>query len=157
MISQIERWIDQTNTQYTSQRQSCTIFEKKFAGYFPADFLNSSYFVVVETVPKPDLPQLRHMKAVVDFLDQPDDGITYKNTYYVARGYESCEALHFHELVHIAQWKELGETAFIQRYISELNNYGYASAPLEDMAYKLQGCFEKSQPIDILQYVKQHL
>ena len=157
MIAKIAQWIEQTNASYRDQRYSCSTFADKFRGYYPAEFLDSAYFVIVDTIPKPDYPQLRQIEAVRDFLDQSDDGITYHDTYYIARGYESCDSLHFHELVHVAQWKTLGTSRFLHRYLNELETYQYKNAPLEDMAYGLQGRYERGDMVDVPQYVAQHL
>ncbi|UTW45089.1 hypothetical protein KFE80_12060 [bacterium SCSIO 12696] len=157
MIAQIDSWIDQLNTHHREQRRPCSSLVNHLSGYFPSHFLATSYFVVVDVVPKPNFSELRKMPGLDQFLDMKDDAITYKDTYYIARSCESNMPLHVHELVHVAQWRQLGERQFVQRYIDELGTYGYKDAPLEVMAYYLQGCFEKRQPVEVLQYLAVHL
>jgi hypothetical protein len=40
-----------------------------------------------------------------------------------------------HELMHVAQYERLGSIpAFLQQYLSEVNQYGYPAAPMEQEA-----------------------
>jgi hypothetical protein len=157
MLHQIEQWIDQTNIKYQEQRVCCSQFFNEFEGFYPLGFLRQAYFVIVDTIPKPDFSELRQM-GLGDFIDMDVQGITYKNTYFIKRGYEKNLALHFHELVHVQQWQQLGTHGFISRYIREINLHGYNNAPLEKMAYLLQSDFEcKKQAFDIVKYVQKNI
>ena len=72
--------------------------------------------------------------------------------------YAGDVALHFHELVHVAQWSILGAKKFIERYIAEIQNHGYDNAPLERMAYGLQDHFSgKKGALDVFGYVQQKI
>ena len=143
MLTKIEQWIDKTNAAYKSQRSSCLCFANDFDGFYPASFLENAYFVVIDTIPKPDLPFLREA-GLGSFIDMSVDGITYKNTYYILPHTAENLRLHFHELVHVAQWRALGACNFIQRYLHEIQSHGYANAPLEKMAYGLDTHFNKN-------------
>lgn len=157
MIGRIEEWIDDTNRKYQSQRRSCSILEAAFAGFYSPQYLRSSYFVIVENIPKPSFPELRQM-GLGGFIDMPMSGITYKNTYYVDKKQTHVLRLHFHELVHVAQWDLLGAANFIRRYIDEIKIYGYDSAPLEKMAYSLDDhYFSGRGPLDVPNYVRSKL
>ena len=157
MLNKIERWIDSTNLQFLSQRQNCTQFSTNFAGFYSEEFLSNSYFVIVDSIPKPDFPELRQV-GLGNFLDMDFHGITYKNTYYVVSSGSKNLPLHFHELVHVAQWMHLGPIGFLQRYISEVNSVGYNEAPLEKIAYKFEADFTQSkQKIDIPNYIKNNM
>lgn len=140
MLKKIEQWIDKTNTYYTSQRVCCSQFKNEFSDFYPLDFLSNSFYVVVDKIPKPDFDELRSM-GLSDFIDMDAAGITYKNTYYVLPHMQDNLRVHFHELVHVAQWSELGSIAFMQRYLSEIQQLGYHNAPLELMAYELDAHF----------------
>lgn len=157
VISDIECWIERTNTENIANRQSCEVFASEFNGFYTKDFLRSAYFVLVDDVPKPDLPSVREA-GLGDFLDMPSDGITYKDTYYIKSDHKDDLVLHFHELVHVTQWKLLGASNFLERYIHEINSVGYDDAPLEKMAYFLGGVYEdKNEVIDVNRYVKKSL
>lgn len=149
MINRIETWIDSINTEYQSQRKSCSIFSSEFSGFYSERFLEDSYFVVVDNIPKPNFPELREA-GLGDFIDLEVNGITYKNTYYVHPHCVGELRLHFHELVHVVQWRLLGAHSFINRYISEIQSHGYDDAPLEKMAYSLDGYFSQGgKPVDV--------
>lgn len=157
VLSKVERWIDQTNIDYANRRVSCECFSEDFNGFYPREFLKNAYFVIVASIPKPDFPGLREI-GLGDFIDMKVDGITYKNTYYILPHEVKNLRLHFHELVHVAQWKYLGAANFIQRYIEEIQNFGYAEAPLEKMAYGLDAHYSNNgQEIDVLNYVSRKI
>ncbi|BFM06903.1 hypothetical protein [Halioxenophilus aromaticivorans] len=157
MIKRIETWIDSINAKYQPQRKPCSIFADEFSGFYSEQFLEDSYFVVIEETPKPNFPELRSV-GLGDFIDMEVNGITYKNTYYVHPRCTGELRLHFHELVHVAQWKLLGAQHFITRYISEMQNYGYRDAPLEQMAYTLDGHYSQGgAPVDVANYVQSRL
>lgn len=85
-------------------------------------------------------------------------GITYNDTYYVERKAAQELRLHFHELVHVLQWRLLTPQGFINRYIREIQSYGYDNAPLEKMAYTLDAHYlAKGQPLNVELFVREHL
>ncbi|KKN63292.1 hypothetical protein LCGC14_0503460 [marine sediment metagenome] len=157
VLEQIEQWIDATNIKYKTQRISCEKFTCEFEGFYPSEFLKNAFYVVVDKIPKPDFPILREM-GLGDFVDMDVAGITYKNTYYILPDAAKDLRVHFHELVHVAQWLKLGPDVFILRYISEIQRVGYNDAPLEKMAYALDEQFvSKGDKIDVPKYVSQTL
>ncbi len=157
MLHKIEQWIDETLKSYATRKVSCECFLPDFNGFYPPEFLSTSFFVVVEKIPRPDFPELRQA-GLGRFIDMNMDGITYKNTYFVKKGIESYLPLHFHELVHVLQWRYLGAKGFISRYIDELQQSGYEAAPLEKMAYALQQCYSNKDTVfNVPSYVKKKL
>lgn len=156
-LSKLEEWIDSTNKHYSGQRKSCIEFSKKFAGFYQPEFLKGSYYVVIDSVPKPDFPELKVL-GLDDFNDMDVDGITYNDTYYIIPSKQDSFQLHFHELVHVAQWKHLGKRAFLEMYISEIKELGYEKAPLEIIAYTLDDHFSKNgNHVDVVEYMKEFL
>jgi len=154
MIRRIEQWIDQTNLNYKDKRVSCAKFVDDFNGFYYLEFLQEAYFVIVDTIPKPDLHGLDKM-GLSDFLNMEVDGITYKNTYYILPHLASNLRLHFHELVHVAQWKYLGAIPFIERYINEIQTFGYEGSSLERMAYGFDLRFHNGEDgVDIPSFVR---
>ena len=157
MIDKVELWISQTNTDYKEERQSCAIFRDQFEGFYSLDILSTSYFVVTDDIPKPDFPELRQA-GFGSFIDMSVSGITYNDTYYVERKAAQELRLHFHELVHVLQWRLLTPQGFINRYIREIQSYGYDNAPLEKMAYTLDAHYlAKGQPLNVELFVREHL
>ena len=157
MLYQIERWIDQTNLEYQGRRISCSKFLDEFKGFYPLEFLQQSYFVMVDIIPKPNFSELRQM-GLGDYVDREVHGITYKTTYYILPHLASDLRLHFHELVHVAQWQHLGAKAFMKRYITEIQTSGYDEAPLEKMAYGLDSHFANGgEKIHVPNYIAQKI
>ena len=153
----IEIWIDCINIYYADERQSCSKFIESFSGFFPSSALEQSYFVVTENIPKPELASLRD-NGLDAFLDMQLNGITYKNTYYILPSKAQDLSLHFHELVHVLQWKHLGPKNFIARYMKEIKEFGYLDSPLEKMAFSLDRHYSRGGVVlDINHYVSQHL
>ena len=157
MIDKIEQWIYQANSSHKEVRQPCSVFEERFKGFYSPDFLKTAFFVVTDEIPKPDFPELREA-GLGDFIDMDVGGITYNDTYYVKQGAANELRLHFHELVHVLQWRELTPQGFIERYIREIQGFGYDEAPLEKMAYTLDGHYQKQgRPLSVEQFVRENL
>lgn len=156
MLDRIEEWIDGTLARHAAIRVSCEALAAPLEGYFSRDFLARSYFVVTDELPRPDLPEL-HALGLGAFLAMDVDGITYKDTYFIRPALAEKVDLHFHELVHVAQWQHLGAPTFIERYARELLQFGYGRAPLEEMAYSLQRyfCAGKGKPVDVPKFVRE--
>lgn len=157
MITKIEDWIHQVNSFHEQVRRPCTVLKDHFEGFYSSDFLSTAFFVVTKKIPKPDFPELREA-GLEDFIDMDVGGITYNNTYYLKESAASDLQLHFHELVHVIQWRELTPQGFIERYIEEIQNFGYYDAPLEKMAFVLDRRYqEKGQHLSVEQFVRKNL
>jgi len=77
-------------------------------------------------------------------------GITYLNTYFVRDDRARDESLHFHELVHVIQWRLLGPEKFLALYAVGLERFGYRKSPLEVMAFNLQHRFQReAKPFNV--------
>ena len=153
ILTAIEQWIDEVNHKYKYKRVCCTQFAAQFAGFYPTEFLENAFYLVIDEIPKPDFAALRAM-GLGDFIDMKVSGITYKNTYYLLPTSVDNLRVHFHELVHVLQWQNLGALAFIERYMNEIKHFGYHNAPLEIMAYSLDTHFISSgEKINVPEYV----
>lgn len=157
MIEEIEEWIHQVNSSHRAVRRSCTVLEEYFNGFYSPEFLKTAFFVVTDEIPKPDFQELREA-GLGDFIDMEVGGITYNDTYYVKREAANELQLHFHELVHVLQWRELGLQGFIARYIREIQDFEYDNAPLEKMAYALDRHYQrKGRHLSVEQFVRKNL
>ena len=143
IILEIEEWIDITIERFSSKSKSCVNLYPELKDYYPLSFLSECSYVVTEDIPKPYVP----LPKFESFLSMDVEGMTYKNLYFIKSGFEKDIALHLHELVHVAQWNQLGANEFIKRYMSEIEKYSYENAPLEKMAYEAQSLFEQNKPI----------
>lgn len=157
MIRDIWEWIQDVNSSHREVRRSCSVFAENFNGFYSPDFLKTAFFVVTDEIPKPDFPILREA-GLGDFIDMDVGGITYNDTYYVKKEAVNDLPLHFHELVHVLQWRELAPQGFIERYVQELQDFGYDNAPLEKMAYALERHYQsKKRHLSVEQFVRENL
>ena len=157
MVEAIEKWVHEINNHHKYKRKSCALFAESFHGFYSFDFLDSAYFVVTNHIPKPDFPELRE-EGLGDLIDKDFEGITYDDTYYVKTAAADELRLHFHELVHVLQWRTLTPQVFIRRYIQEIQDFDYEGAPLEKMAYALDAHYQRGGPqLDVAKYVREHL
>ncbi|HAT8544758.1 hypothetical protein F6X00_11570 [Vibrio vulnificus] len=156
-IEQFDEWIDNIVSEYEEQAQSCSKFSNVFSGYYSPEYLAGCKFVVTDTIPKPDIPELRQI-GLGDFLDMDCGAITYKHMYFMKPQHQENLEIHIHELMHTVQWNQLGGVGFLERYIQEINEYGYDDAPLENMAYALGRSFKSgAAATDVVKLVRQKI
>lgn len=142
-------WIDGKLQEYAGiARPVSTLPYSRLATCFPADLLEHTKSVTVTSVPFPPvgrlgLPELAPLEQMA-FV-----GITYRETILVRQD-SASENLHFHELVHVVQWRTLGAENFLLAYGLGLFQYGYEASPLEAMAYSLQRSFESARDLHYL-------
>jgi len=108
--------------------------------FFSRELLASAKFVTVESVPMPPLTELG-LSEFAAFERGNNDAVTYLDTYFVRRSRAGDEQLHFHELVHVVQWRLLGPERFLANYAAGLEAFGYRNSPLEVMAYDAEASF----------------
>ena len=75
------------------------------------------------------------------------DGITYLDTVFLKQVHSKNEVIHFHELIHVIQWRLLGPDRFLYSYANGLERFGYRQSPLEVMAYDVERMFATSTNI----------
>ena len=157
MLETIRSWVNETNRHFTPARRPCTDFTELFAGYFSEHFLARSYYVETSEVPLPPR-ELVGQWALEDLAGRTLEGLTLDDTYYLTPSAANNLRIHFHELVHVAQWQHLGPDRFIARYLEELTVHGYDRMPLERMAYDLDARFVAGGPVmDVHQVVREGL
>ncbi|MFN8546581.1 MAG: hypothetical protein U0527_01060 [Candidatus Eisenbacteria bacterium] len=127
----------------------------RLAEYYPAALLERARFVLLDTLPFPPvselgLPEFEAMAAM------PKAGIAFGSTYFLARAHAS-EGTHFHELVHVVQWAELGLAGFLEAYAISIVQHGYDGSAFEMMASRLQARYERGEPIpDAVDIIRAH-
>jgi hypothetical protein len=124
--------------------------------YFSEKLLASAKFIAVDRVPTPPLAALGLNRFAPFALSDPD-GITYLDTFFVRRSRATDEGVHFHELIHVVQWRLLGPENFLAAYAAGLEGFGYRDSPLERMAYDAQAGFASGQIFDAERLVAQKL
>jgi hypothetical protein len=146
----IAGWIQKTLAMHASAaRPVASLGFSRLADYFDAPLLASSKAVIVPRVPMPPLSAMG-LDRFREFEQMDAGGITHLDTYFVRADHAHLEALHFHELVHVIQWRLLGPEGFLALYAEGLERLGYRNSPLEVMAYDLQERFEREpEPFDV--------
>jgi hypothetical protein len=139
----IAGWIKKTLAEHASAaRPVASLGFSRLPPYYDVQLLVSSMVVFVPRVPVPPLSAMG-LDRFSDFERMDAGGITYLNTYFVRADQSHSESLHFHELVHVVQWRLLGPETFLAFYADGLERFGYRKSPLEVMAYDLQDRFER--------------
>ena len=114
--------------------------------YFTEKTLTSTKVVLVDPLPMPPLSSMG-LARFADFERGNFDGITYIDTIFLKPTQSNNESMHFHELVHIIQWRMLGPDRFLFSYVNGLECFGYRQSPLEAMAYDAETAFASSTAI----------
>jgi hypothetical protein len=111
--------------------------------YFSRKLLETAKVVAVDRVPVPPLSAIG-LSRFAEFETGDYDGITYLDTFFLKQSRAADEELHFHELIHVVQWRLLGPERFLASYAAGLETFGYRNSPLECMAYDAQSTFSQS-------------
>ncbi|THB68660.1 MAG: hypothetical protein D6B27_02110 [Gammaproteobacteria bacterium] len=156
LVNTLELWVDRLISEHAEKRKSCFNDYPELENYFDKITLSESYYVVVDNAPMPDMPETRGSE-LAQYIDMNVSAITYKDTYFIREDHSNDLGIHFHELIHVLQWHYLGAEAFIERYIEELLTFGYDNAPLEKMAYELEGRFSSGEVFSVEPLVEQML
>jgi hypothetical protein len=106
--------------------------------------LTSAKVVLVDQLPIPPLSSWG-LTRFADFEHGNFGGITYLNTFFIKQDDVSNEAIHFHELIHVIQWRILGPEQFLRLYSDGLERIGYRDSPLEKMAYDAEAAFTANE------------
>jgi hypothetical protein len=151
------RWMDRLHAQHAARAVSAReAGPARLAGYFSTALLDSARVVTVESLPFPPvsaygLPEFQGM-ATPDMA-----GITFGDMYFVRAGHAPADGVHFHELVHVVQWKTLGVPEFLSTYAVGLAQHTYETSPLESVAYWLEGQFDLGiAPLEVSDFVARH-
>src|SRR4051812_35745345 len=80
--------------------------------YYDSEFLAEAKVVYVDKCPVPPVSKLG-LEQLTHYETSDAHGITLLDTYFVLRREAQQEALHFHELVHVNQWRILGAEGFL--------------------------------------------
>ena len=143
-LPKVKSWID--NLLYQCSPQAKRVIDLNFPRipqYFSKNILETSKVVYIDLPPQIPLSSMGLTKFL-DFEKMKIDGVTYYDTFFVRSHLASIEYLHFHELVHVMQWRCLGPDRFLLLYGLELLKNNYSNSLLEMMAYQLQTRFQNT-------------
>jgi hypothetical protein len=150
-------WIDATLRAHPGNTR--TVVSRGFPRlplYFSADTLTSANVVLVDQLPIPPLSSWG-LTRFADFERGNFNSITYLNTFFIKRDELRNEEIHFHELIHVAQWWILGSEQFLRAYADGLERFGYRASPLEVMAYDAEAAFMANDIFDAEKMVARKL
>jgi len=154
----VQAWIQKTLAAYEKDAQPIALM--RFARpplYFDHTLLETVKFIPIDRVPMPPLSAMG-LGRFAAFEQGDFHGITYLDRYFIKRTVVTEEALHFHELIHVIQWRLLGPEGFLAAYANGLDEFGYENSPLEKMAYDAEASFKRSSPIfDAEKFVAEQL
>ena len=154
----VERWIDGLLERHRdAARPVASLPFERLARCYEPETLRRAFVVLVDRVPTPPLTSLG-LPGFAAFEHMDANGITYRDMFFVERALAHDEALHFHELVHVVQWRVLGARDFLLAYAAGLATPdGYAGNPLEVIAYGLQEQFEQGAVFRAEPLIERHL
>ena len=125
--------------------------------YFDHSLLDTAKFIAIDRLPMPPLSAMG-LSRFTAFEQGNLHGVTYLDRYFIKRTVVTEEAIHFHELIHVIQWRLLGPEDFLAAYANGLDEFGYENSPLEKMAYDAEAAFKRSFPIfDAEKFVAEQL
>src|SRR5207245_2552864 len=118
-------WIRKTLADYQHSGDSVgSIGFRRLPLYFATELLETTKMVRLDRVPIPPLSSLG-LQRFKEFERGDYDGITYLDTIFTKRSRAADEELHFHELIHVVQWRLLGPERFLALYADGLERFGY--------------------------------
>jgi hypothetical protein len=147
VLPEVRKWIEDLLEKHATNSVSVKSLRfSRLPQYFPDDILEQAKVVTVPDIPFPPLGKLGLPE--LSFMEQMAlSGITYLNTIFIHHHDRTDESLHFHELVHVIQWNQLGVDNFLLAYGVGIVQFGYEQSPLEQMAFKLQQKFDNKEKI----------
>jgi hypothetical protein len=157
-LPQITGWMHKTVAQSAAQARPVADFGFVRLGlFFSPELLASAKVVIVNRMPVPPLAAIE-LPEFCAFGNRDYSGITFNDTYFLQTSQATNESAHFHELVHVIQWAQLGVERFLSAYAASLEENGYWNNPMEAMAYELQDHFDRiRKPFDVETFVHHRL
>ena len=143
----VQAWIQKTLAAYERDAQPIgSMHFVRLPLYFSHTLLETAKFIPIDRLPMPPLSAMG-LGRYAAFEQGDFHGITYLDSYFIKRTVVTEEALHFHELIHVIQWRLLGPEGFLTAYANGLDEFGYENSPLEKMAYDAEATFKRSYAI----------
>jgi hypothetical protein len=140
-------WIEKTLAFYEKNAKSiASMYFARLPLYFDHALLETAKFIALDRLPMPPLSAMG-LSRFTAFEQGNFNGVTYLDRYFIKQAVVTDEALHFHELIHVIQWRLLGPEGFLAAYANGLDEFGYENSPLEKMAYDAEASFKRSSPI----------
>lgn len=144
-IPDIKAWIaDLLRSSSGHSRSTSVCGFTKLPKYFSESLLKSAKVVETKQLPMLPVAQLGLTHPGLRSFERADyAAITYVDTYFITPAFLKNEATHFHELIHVIQWRYLGPERFLVAYGEGLLSKGYWDSPFEVMARRHEEKFSR--------------
>jgi hypothetical protein len=154
----VQAWIQETLAAHEKDAQPIASMNfLRLPLYFNYVLLETAKFIPIDRVPMPPLSAMG-LGRFAAFEQGDFHGVTYLDRYFIKRTVVTEEPIHFHELIHVIQWRLLGAEGFLRAYANGLDEFGYENSPLEKMAYDAEASFKRSYAIfDAEKFVAERL
>ena len=140
-------WIQKTLLAHETEAQPVAALGfARLPLYFGESFLATAKFVPANRLPMPPLAEMG-LGRFAAFMPSDAAAVTYLDTYFIKPGVLGSEPVHFHELIHVLQWRALGPEGFLAAYSNGLESFGYRDSPLETMAYNAEALFTQASAV----------
>ena len=151
LLSDIRKWIGQTLAAHKDQMQPVAAAQfEKLNQYYPKAVLQRVQRVIVDRCPIPPLA-ITGILQLAEIEKWDIKGIPWENTIFIRRDLADWDAVHFHELLHIIQWENLGTEGYLTAWAVGTVTRGYRDNPLEEMAFRHQMRFETDKtPYEVI-------
>lgn len=131
-------WYSRAEQQLLSKGRPLTQDEQALARSLGVKQPDKVRVLALETFPLPEDQALRTEAERYGMGSAHEGGRTMGYAILLKAPYASDKTLLAHELVHVQQIERMGQSAFVQRYLLEMELLGYARSPLELEAYAKQ-------------------
>src|SRR5258708_39834967 len=140
-------WIHQTLSVHEKTAKAVgSLGFPRLSRYFGNELLTSAKVVVIDRVPMPPLSAMG-LSRFAEYEHGDYEGITYLDTFFVKRRSAAAERLHFHELIHVVQWRLLGPETFLAAHAAGLGTFCYLEKPPGIMADNAEASFCQSDQL----------
>ena len=139
LLPQALEWYENVEGQLLPQGRPLSETEVAIARKLEVLYPERVRVVVLERFPMPENRELRVQAKRYGMGSYFEGGRTFGYAIMLKPRYADNPTVISHELVHVSQHDRLGRTAFVRRYLVEMEMMGYARSPLELEAYQKQG------------------
>lgn len=141
LVSMVEDYINSSRKKYAPQAVPLTDAQRAaMHPFFPATVLDSARLCVLRGT-RVSNPSMYAMAKMMGIRNLPDFSAMAAITFVevIVSHEEFTDALLFHELVHVAQYAQMGVKEFAARFVSGFVQGGsFEEIPLEKMAHALE-------------------
>ena len=131
-------WYNSVEAQLLPKGRPLSAQEQKVARGLGVKHPNDVRVVVLTEFPMPTDPELFVEAKRIGLGSSLEGGRTIGYAVMLKPRYAANREILTHELVHVEQQERMGRSAFLRRYLLELEVLGYARSPLELEAYARQ-------------------